>query len=369
MGRSAVFGRGLAWLARRRVLSGVLAGALLGVVILLALISLNPDSGGMSAEELAQAMKRSSVTPVIPQAPAPPVSSGSTDPVPRTVLEHGKATPLEANTFHEWWNDDGDPTTYRVAGVTLTWANSETKTYDGYTHPWGVMLKVSAPGLKTRTIDLSGKSRTEFVVGRIDPARRGPQIMFSTYSGGSGCCWRYYLLTPGKGVWRLEKLGLWNQFGADGELRDRDGDGTPDFEMSDEAFLPYPKADLVQLPPPRFIQIRNGKPEDVSHKPAFARYFREHVRLTLPECRKHNNFACASLVAAAARIGRKDWAWGIAMKNYNRKADNSFWYYCGPYESEKACDAPETIFPIALRETLIENNYWPGTVGKRDAMW
>lgn len=367
MGRSAVFGRGLAWLARRRVLSGVLAGALLGVVILVVLIGLSPKPVEMSPEELALAMKTSSSTQQTAPKPAPPVESGFTDPVPRMVLEHGKATPLNTNTLHDWRYDDRSPTTYRVGGVTLTWANSEMGTYNGHPDPYGLMLKISAPGLKTRTLNLSSVSGTEFSVGRIDPARPGPQVVFTENSGGRGCCINYYLLTPGKGIWRLERLGRWNFSNNEGRLRDRDGDGAPEFELLDESFFPYPRADIVQMPPPRFIQVQAGKAVDVSHKPAFARYFRDHVRLTLPECRKHNNFACASFVAAAARIGRKDWAWAIAMKNYDREAGNSFWYYCGPYEVKEACDAPETIFPIALRETLIRDNYWPGTIGKRDA--
>lgn len=369
MGRSAVLGRGLAWLARRPMLAGPLLGALVGVFILLALILLSPRLGERSSKEPALAMKPAPGAPATVPAPARPVSSGFTDPVRRTVLEHGKATPLKAGVFHDWRYDDRHPTTYRVGGVTLTWANGEMGTYNGYPDPQGLMLKISAPGLKTRTLDLSYESRTEFGVVQVDPARPRPQVVFTTNSGGRGCCIRYYLLTPGKGTWRLERLGHWN-FSNDGDrLRDRDGNGAPEFELLDEAFFPHPLGDLAQLPPPRFIEIRNGKPEDVSHKPAFARYFRDHVRETLPECRKRNNFACASFVAAAARIGRKDWAWGIMLKSYDGTKPDGVWVDCDQPEFSEACATRETLFPIALRATLIENNYWPGTVGKRDAVW
>lgn len=367
MGRSAVWRRGLAWLVRRRVLAGALAGAVAGVVILLAMV-LDPRPIVLSAE--TSPPKTEPRTAPLATAPGADVqaSRGSTDPVPRTVLEHGEATLLETGVLHEWWKEGGEPATYRVGGVTLTWAYSQMTAYDDYSEPWGLTLKISAPGLKTRTIDLSSKSRTEFGVGRIDPTRPGPQVVFTTDSGGRGCCTNYYLLTPGKGVWRLERLGRWN-FRNDGWPTDRDGDGAPEFVLLDEAFFPYPRADIVQLPPPRFIQVRDGKAVDVSHRPGFARYFRQHVSNTLPECRKRNNFACASLVAAAARIGRKDWAWGIMLKHYDGTEDDGLWVDCHLPEFSEACATPETLYPVALRETLIRENYWPGTVGKRDAAW
>jgi hypothetical protein len=348
-------------------LAGPLVGAGVGLVILLAHITVSDAHRGsvMAAVASRPSVPKAAELPATPVAAAPPAASD--EPVVRTVLEHGKATRLAPNTFHAWDDYDGDPKTFKVGEVTLTWASGEMRTYNGYPDPFGLLLKVSAPGLKTRTITLGSVSRTYFGVGRIDPTRPGPQVLFTEDSGGRGCCTVFYLLTPGQGRWRLDRLGHWNQLDDDWPT-DRDGDGIPEIRLLDEVFKPYPLAAFEQWPPPRFIQVRDGKAEDVSRRPGLARFYREHVRRTLPACRKGDNYACTGLVAAAARLGRKDWAWKIMLRSYDREAYGQPWVDCTAAEFAKACETPETLYPVALRATLTEYGYWPGSA-VRDAYW
>ena len=117
------------------------------------------------------------------------------------------------------------------------------------------MLRVSAPGVESRTLTFEDTERTDWGVGRLDPGRAGPQLLFTIDGERGSCCTVFYLLTVRRGAWRLQRLGSWTAENSDWPS-DRDGDGAPELILRDERFPAHLPPQFSQWAPPRFVQVR-----------------------------------------------------------------------------------------------------------------
>ncbi|MBX3481640.1 MAG: hypothetical protein KF842_14710 [Caulobacter sp.] len=93
------------------------------------------------------------------------------------------------------------------------------------------------------------------------------------------------------------------------------------------------------------------------------------MRDNIEGCRRHENSACAALVADASRLGRRAWAWKVMLKNYDREDTWGVTFLCDPGNLDQ-CPAslkkPFRTFPEALAAFLDHTGYGPGPlVGRR----
>ena len=219
------------------------------------------------------------------------------------------------NTLIEWdAARDGNPRVWRSGETTITLS-----TRRGDTGPVPV-ITVRAPGLPVfRHAGQAGlaEAAARFGVGRLDPAAAGPQILFSTFSGGAHCCTWLQLLEVSGGRWRVVDLGEWDSDGLSDFPTDVNGDGVADMVMGDNRFDYAFDSHAGSLMPPQIFNVRGGRFIDVSSDPSY----RPVYQAALPEaeagCREHGNGPCAAFVAIAARLGRAQRAWPIMLANYD----------------------------------------------------
>lgn len=276
--------------------------------------------------------------------------------------------PLE--TLQEWSSYDHDPElqTYHVGRVRLTISQAD---LDKPQHERdGLRVQVRAPGMKTRTLlwpDNAGSVR--FGVGRIDPARPGPQVLLLRWTLGAHCCFVATLLTPDGDRWRVEDLDEWD----DGNLfdttfnpgvwpKDRDGDGAPEFIVPDERFRYVFEAYVASIAPISVQQVHRGQMVDVSDRRAFRPIFQKTLALQKERCDgTGSNGYCAAYVATASRLGQRRQAWAWMLK---RRDSHLPWTDedCRNLIDERAL-CPRIIaggrdsFPLALGAFLRANGY------------
>lgn len=280
-------------------------------------------------------------------------------PAPRTV--HAAA----ANRMIEWdARRDGNPRTWRVGEVTVTLS-----TRRGESAPVPI-ITVRAPGLPVFRHE--GQEGLEIVlarfgVGRIDPAVPGPQILFTSYSGGAHCCTQVDLLEFAGGRWRVVDVREWDGDGLGAFPVDVNGDGVRDLVMADNRFDYAFDSHAGSFMPPQILNIRNGHVSDVSADPSYRRIFESALAETEPVCREHANGACAAFVAIAARLGRAQWAWPIFLASYDRTSDWTWPTDCRVHvPTSGTCPDDQTItfpgMPQALSWFLRDAGYTPDLI-------
>jgi hypothetical protein len=363
MGQSAVSGRGLAFLVRGAWLVRGARPAPLPAWIVLGFLALG---------YLGSVGWRPDPPPVVPfdfeahqrlprQVKAEPPQP---DGVRRVSLAHGKAERLEANLFYRVAAAE-TPDTFQMGQVTITLASAITGRDKSDARPTGLMLRASAPGVRSQVLTFADSPRLlNLGVGRMDLGQPGPQVLFTIESERGSCCTVFYLLTVRKGGWRLQRLGSWTVDDRDWPI-DRDGDGAPELMLRDERFPAWLPPQFREWTPPRFVQVRSGKVEDVSNRPGFASHYREHMVWTERHCREGQNFACTAMVAAAGRIGEGDRAWKVMLDHYDRTSDAIPWVDCDSPAFRDACKDRQTLYPVALRAFLDDNGYWPARSGRQ----
>lgn len=226
------------------------------------------------------------------------------------------------NRMIEWdARRDGNPRAWRSGSTILTLSSRR--------HGEGVVpvITVRAPGLPVfRHEGQEGMSNASarFGVGRIDPSVPGPQILFTSFSGGAHCCTRVELLQYSGGRWRAVDVREWDGAGLGPFPTDENGDGVRDLVMSDNRFDYAFDSHAGSFMPPQILNIRGGRVSDVSADPSYRRVYQEALAEVEPICREHANGACAAFVAIAARLGRAQWAWPIFLANYDRTSDWSW---------------------------------------------
>lgn len=284
--------------------------------------------------------------PPAPPTPSPPPKPPSPPPRP------GPTVRVAPGEFHFWSRDHGNPQTILVGKVRLT-ITAEPEVSSTF-------IRMEAPGLRPRTFEYDAVVGLSVAVGRLDMARPGPQVIVLRRDSGFSCCVAMDLATPVGGRWSSKEMGRWSDVGAGERLRDRDGDGSPEFTATDMdyyyEFVSYGRWSS----PDEVMQIHNGKLVDVSNRKAFAPTFKWEMDRRRENCvNDHDNSECAAFVALAARMGRFDWAWRIMLKSYNREQPWSA--RCVKRRGKERCsDDPSdwrSDFPAALREGLEHAGY------------
>jgi hypothetical protein len=282
-------------------------------------------------------------------------------PPPHSVVAGGNEAPaasvavLPPNVLHTWSGQDGDPRRYRIGTVDLT-VGSNPQSGEG------IAAELTAPGLRpARFRDEQAVSLLSFGVGRIDTSRPEPQVLLSFYTGGMHCCGALVLFTPEAGGWREVRLGAWQDARDDGWPQDRDGDGAPEFNVSDDRFYSAFSSNSGSYAPRRIVQVRNGKLIDVSRRPAFRAIHQADLTEMEEACRAHSNGACAAFMADAILLGREAWAWTVVRKHYDRGDNWGVKFGCDPRISIQTCPAglerDYRDFPEALAAFLRQTGY------------
>lgn len=262
-------------------------------------------------------------------------------PAPRTI---------SPATFVEWKAENG-ARTFKSGDVTVRAAISGK---DGDSPP---VFTVSAPGIAPIRIsndDAIAHYASSIAIG---PLVRGQpaSVIVQTYSGGAHCCMHIAVaLREGK-TFRLVDLGDW-----DGDTiawpTDITGDGVADFQFVDNTFLYAFGSYAGSYPPPLIINIRDGKPIDVSHEPAFRPLFEEDLVGARKACLakdEPNAGACAAWAADAARLGQFDAVWPQAMKAYDQGVAD----WPGSCKESPPPTPCYTDYPTALRAFLSDRGY------------
>jgi uncharacterized protein YecT (DUF1311 family) len=143
--------------------------------------------------------------------------------------------------------------------------------------------------------------------------------------------------------------------------KDIDGDGTPDIATTDERFAGAFADGAGARQPPRFIDVVGGATVDVSSQPRFAAQFRRDLRAAEAGCLKHGNGACAAMVADAARLSLRDWAWRAMLANYDGGVIRTWPTLCRIVAPPGQCPADQqqsfSTMPEALAGFLVAAGY------------
>lgn len=363
MGRSAAAARGLGWLARGAGAAPLPAWIALGFLALILLGSLGwrpdpPQPFDFAAFRRLPSPPSARLIPAAVVTPEPAAPVAAKPPMPT------RPRLARADRWLQWRADeDGDPQTYRIGEVSLTFGAME-QTTDSYgVHKSGTAVLVQAPGMTPYRLSIEGSmGSANFGVGRLDRSRPGPQVLLGVFTGGAHCCTRYVLLTPKGKTWTPLEIGEVDKAMDDWPV-DRNGDGSPDMLIGDDnfnyAFAPY----AGSWAPYVFWQIEDGRVVDVSDDRRLARFHRRYMNDALVYCRQRQNGACAGFVAAAARAGRFDWAWQVMLENHDPGNPWSLPPGCQAAPVDGQCPGGREIvyrtYPEALRGFLQDLGYIP----------
>ncbi|HEY1630499.1 MAG TPA: hypothetical protein VGF56_04250 [Rhizomicrobium sp.] len=275
-----------------------------------------------------------------------------------TLLAAGAAT---AAPLTEWSKaKDGEPKTYHLGGYTLTFTTAGTDDADMS----ATVLTAAAPGAKSGVLrgepGMNG-SAAYFGIARIDPRNPDPVILMSTYTGGAHCCDAVKLLERAGAGWRVVDIGMWDGDVLSDMPKDVDGDGVIDFVLNDNAFLYAFSSYAGSFPPPKILNVVDGKVIDVSKAPRYRKLFLAHMEAAKKDCAGHDNGACAGYVASAARAGLHKRAWAFMLAHYD--LHSSQWpTRCKGKWVDGDCKGAERKpkdFPQALSWFLADTGYTP----------
>lgn len=187
-----------------------------------------------------------------------------------------------------------------------------------------IQITASAPGTRPVTLTLEHRpDLREFPPSismvEMDAGNTTPEFLISRYSGGAHCCAEVQILDVVQGQWHIVDGGRWD--GEDIIPEDADGDGEQEIVHGDDRFLYRYSCYACAAPPLRVFKLVAGTLADVTPSPLY-RYLDEKGLANFQQgCANHDNGACASYVAAASRLGRRDEAWKFMLEHYDRKSE------------------------------------------------
>jgi len=152
-------------------------------------------------------------------------------------------------------------------------------------------------------------------VGRIDPDSPRPQLLVTSYTGGAHCCVHIQILDFIDNCWRIVDVGTFDGEPFSVFPKDIDGDRITDIQHWDDRFAYAFGCYAGSWMPPRVFNLRGGEVHDVSSAPRYRLLYVKDYREAKKRCLKHQNAACAGLVADGYRLGRANVAWAVAMAN------------------------------------------------------
>ena len=187
-----------------------------------------------------------------------------------------------------------------------------------------IIVTAAAPGTKPVTLSLEHRPDTrEFPPSislvEMDAANGTPEFFISRYSGGAHCCAEIQILDVVGGQWRIVDGGSWD--GEEIIPEDAEGDGEQEIVHGDDRFLYHFSCYACAGAPMGVFKLVEGALVDVSMSPLYRPRDERDLANFQQGCANRDNGACASYVAAATRLGRRDEAWKFMLDHYDRKSD------------------------------------------------
>jgi hypothetical protein len=274
------------------------------------------------------------------------------------------AFPVSIGTHTDWsFARQGGSTRYRAGSVEIVMEGAREAQSPDLIQP---RLTVEYPGYPPVTLigaDTPPSQEHRFAVGRWDAKRLF--VLFQSFSGGAHCCTQVQLVLPDMDHLQVIDFGEWDGGYSDRIPSDLDGDGAIDFVFYDNAFL-YAFASYAESgAPPLVMNVVDGDAVDVSDRPGFRYLFedalREHRQYCLRPRAMSPNGACAAYVAAAARVGRFDQAWGEMLRAYDPRSRWDLPTDCASALVDRQCPENSVLrfrdYPDALRHFLAAQGY------------
>ena len=278
--------------------------------------------------------------------------------------------------FHEWDAlRDGARKSYTAGGLTLTLvARKRPRDVDMAADDdnRGTLIVTAEDGATTRLAFEGGfrYPKARVAVGTLDPGNAVPQVILQVFTGGAHCCLLQTVFVHRDGGWKSYPV----RGGANDEdvefPKDLDGDGVPDFVVTDDSFA-YAFAGFAGCwLPPLVFTMKDGVLVDVSGSRRFDRIYRANIKIAKEGCAPPGaNGMCAGYVADAARLGTFRTAWRHMLVNYDR---TDRWGWPGGCKHDRpnaVCEpGPENKFrnyPEALAAYLQKLGY----ISSSDARW
>ena len=224
------------------------------------------------------------------------------------------------------------------------------------------------PGFQPMLIELeatpSGYSRG-VGIGKLSAGDSAPSAIFQSYSGGAHCCSTIVAAIPFGNKFRKVEVGTWDGEGISEFPRDIDGDGNPDFVMSDGALNYAFSSYAGSWAPPQVKNIYRGQVVDVSAERGFHPLFEEFSGRARVACADRSNpdrnGACAGYVASEARLGKLEAALKFADTMSYKGSDAILPSECKVAYVDYVCPQGQEItfgsFYSAIRWFLKKYNY------------
>ncbi|MBX3565995.1 MAG: hypothetical protein KF730_15625 [Sphingomonas sp.] len=205
----------------------------------------------------------------------------------------------------------------------------------------------------------------QVAIGKLASGDPAPSVLFQTYTGGAHCCAQLWAAVPFGGQLQLVKFPLLDGEGIRAFPEDQDGDDIVDFVFKDDRFNYAFSSYAGSYAPPQIFNVTGGKIVDVSGRDGFTGLFEETAEETRKICAdKENddrNGACATYVAASARLGRFDAAIKEAVAMAAPPQEFFLPRSCKVAPVDGECpDGQEIVFPdfeSALRWFLRDTGY------------
>lgn len=253
------------------------------------------------------------------------------------------------------WKAENGPLKIFQQGVSVQL--SEAKDKDGETIA-ELNLSMDGRDIVLRSEHGLERAAAKFEIARADPANSKIDVIFTWFSGGAHCCTRIMAASFIDGSWVTADHGFWDGEALDSRPMDVNGDGVIDFVLTDNRFLyafaPYAES----FAPTQIFNLRRGAFIDVTRDNGFHKLFEEDVARSETECKKGANSACATYVAASARLGKFESAWKVMMQSYDRKPD---WDYQVCPAGQPKCEngrstksLPEALAPFLRQAGYID---------------
>ena len=187
-----------------------------------------------------------------------------------------------------------------------------------------ITITAASPGTRPVTLSLDHHPDAhEFLPNismvEMDAANTTPEFFISRFSGGAHCCAVVQILDLVQGQWRIADGGSWD--GDEIIPDDVDGDGEQEIVHGDDRFLYRYSCYACAAPPLRVFKLVTGALADVTSSPLYRGLDEKGLSNSQQGCANHDNGACASYVAVASRLGRRDEAWKFMLDHYDRKSD------------------------------------------------
>lgn len=227
---------------------------------------------------------------------------------------------------------------YRADGLTFSLRGLESR--DSTEQAFQLTLRTAGAPAYHQIVQ-TGSSAVQFVVGRFDPSSSSSQLVISTFSGGAHCCASRYIFLYQAGGWVNLTLPAGAQDTDLTVAQDINGDGVPDFVLSDERFAYAFDSFAESWMPPRVFFLDHGALKEGSASRRYDALYRKDMAEAEVYCLRHTHGACAGYVADAIRLGETGRGWNFMLQ-----------HIC----ADEAC-ADGRTFPDALAQFLVRNEY------------